>query len=66
MVKIKVIEEFTDTENDYKRRKVGEIIECSAERANKILSRRFAVIIDEPTEKSKAVQTHKPKAEKKK
>jgi hypothetical protein len=66
MVKIKVIEEFRDAENDFQRRKVGEIIECSPERADKILSRRFAVIIDEPTEKSKAVQTHKPKADKKK
>lgn len=66
MVKLKVTEEFRDSENDFQRRKVGEIIKCSPERADKILARRFAIVIDEPSEKTKAVQTHKPKAEKKK
>jgi hypothetical protein len=66
MVKIKVTEEFTDSENDFKRRKVGEVFECSSERASKILARRFAVIIDEPTYTPKAEVTHISKATKKK
>lgn len=50
-MKVKVVRDFRDLENNNQLRKIGEIYDCKKERADLLVSKGFAVVVKEEVKK---------------